>query len=134
MVCAQSSITATPRPSHSATSRSMSAMWPRMWESSRCRAPLAFALRSRSSRSMTRSGVISTSTCSAPACSTAPGTGARVKAFISTRSPGRTPAPSSARNIALPQEFTATQKRRRTSAANSSSSNEASEASPWVSP
>ena len=46
------------------------------------------ALRARSSRSMTRSGVTSTSTCSAPAWATAPGTGARVKAFISTRSPG----------------------------------------------
>jgi hypothetical protein len=89
--------------------RGMSAMWPRMCDSSRCFAPEASALRARSSRSITRSGVMSTSTCSAPACATAPGTGARVKAFISTRSWARTPVQSSARNIALPQLFTATQ-------------------------
>ena len=112
----------------------MSAIWPRMWESSRCRAPEASALRARSSRSITRSGVTSTSTCSAPACATAPGTGARVKAFISTRSPGFTPVQSRARNIELPQEFTATAYLVPSCAANSASSSEASEASPIVSP
>ncbi len=80
-----------------------------MCDSSSVRAPLCKILCSRSTRSIRKSSVTSTSTGSACAWAIAPGTGASVKQLVSTRSPGRTPAAFSATNIVEPQEFIATQ-------------------------
>jgi hypothetical protein len=52
MVWAQSSMSVMANSSQSATRASMSAMWPRMWESIRKRAPLSFAFSRRSSTPM----------------------------------------------------------------------------------
>ena len=91
IVCAQSSMTAMPSESAASMSAPMSTMWPRMCDSISTRASLACALRTRSSMSMTRSSVISTSTALPPAASIAPGTGDSVKPLVSTGSPGETP-------------------------------------------
>ena len=56
----------------------------------------------------------------------APGTGASVKLLVSTLSPGFTPSALSARNMAAPQELTATQYFAPTYAAYSCSSKEGS--------
>ena len=81
-----------------------------------------------------KSSVTSTSTGTAPACAIAPGTGASVKQFESTASPGFTPAALSATNIAEPQEFNATQYLTPSARANSASRAEASLGLPPVSP
>ena len=85
-------------PSSSAASMSapMSATCPRMCESISTRASLDRALRTRSSMSMTRSSVISTSTAAPPAAAMAPGTGDSVKPLVSTGSPGERPKARSA--------------------------------------
>ena len=80
IVCAQSSMTAMPSESAAFMRASMSAMCPRMCESISTRASPDSALRARSSRSMTRSSVISTSTALPPAAAMAPGTGGQREA------------------------------------------------------
>ena len=109
MVWAQSSISRMPNSAHTAVSASISQMCPRMCDSSSVLAPLAWALRRKSSRSINRSSVTSTSTGTAPAWAMAPGTGASVKQLLRTLSPGRTPLQRSAANMVEPQEFIATQ-------------------------
>ena len=62
----------------------------------------------------------------------APGTGARVKALLSTLSPGPTPSARSAVVIAAPPEAVARQYRAPNHSANSCSSNAVSPGSPGV--
>ena len=108
----------------------MSGRWPRISDRSSTRAPDALALAARSERSITRSSVISTSTGRAPTPAIAPGTGASVKAFVSTASPGATPTARSAICIACPPEATARQNRAPCQAAYSRSRATASGSSP----
>jgi hypothetical protein len=78
----------------------MSQIWPRMWLSSRTSRAAGRALAARSSMSMVSASVVSTKTGSAPTLAIAPGTGASVKPFDSTLSPGPTPIARSAQDMA----------------------------------
>ena len=130
IVCAQSSITVRPMRSARVVSAFISHKCPRMFDNSRCRAPLALALAARSDRSITRSSVISTNTDLAPTAAIAPGTGASVKPLVSTASPGRTPLARNAICIACPPDAKARQYRAPCQAAYSRSNAMASGSSP----
>ena len=90
--------------------------------------------RLRARRTSTQQLQIGLSALVAPAWAMAPGTGASVKQFDNTASPGFTPAALSATNIVEPQEFKATQYLTPSSLANSTSSADASLGLPPTSP
>ena len=84
-------------------------MWPRICDISKKRASLSEAFLERSSKSKTKSFVISTNIGTPPAFEMDPGTGASVKVFVSTLSPGFSPAAFYAMLIAYPPEAQAKQ-------------------------
>mmetsp|Transcript_4444 Transcript_4444/g.9462 ORF Transcript_4444/g.9462 Transcript_4444/m.9462 type:complete len:211 (+) Transcript_4444:397-1029(+) len=89
--------------------RSIEASLPRMWETMRYLAPLEIIFFSRSSGSIRNPSSVSTYTALPWACWIALGTAVKVKALVSTLSPGCTPAQRSARKRAEPQLLSATQ-------------------------